>query len=435
MGSGESKSYRISYVTAYLYMQVLDLTAPFHSLETLSIAANRLSNPIPTCLNNLALSTLNLSSNAFDCLSCLGSLASLPNLHTLILHGNEVSKLMCNMPVIIPPVFKSLINIDLSANAVSSFNFISHLPKSVPNLTSLRISQNPLFSNLSTEESYLLTLARISGLEVLNYSKISQADRMSAELYYLNRIGSELSAAPIAQAAAILADHPRYDELCSLHGPPAIKRDAATADHLANTLGARLIAFSFYYPAKEASDESTAKVGVMKALTRPRSINVYFLKAEVGRLFGIAPMHMRLVWETGEWDPAGRSLGPDDDDYWSVGSEEFDDEGVSITSSRQTDRPSEARELGGGVEDEHSYDLNNTRVEGNSDRREPEGDTRTTNDVDPSGAITDMPRDDGKEQGKWVRREVELLDGTRELGFWIEGREARVRVEYREKTY
>ena len=32
---------------------------------------------------------------------------------------------------------------------------------------------------------------------------------------------------------------------------------------------------------------------------------------------------------------------------------------------------------------------------------------------------------------KWARREMELVDGTREVGFLVEGREARVRVELR----
>ena len=41
----------------------------------------------------------------------------------------------------------------------------------------------------------------------------------------------------------------------------------------------------------------------------------------------------------------------------------------------------------------------------------------------------------GRRKGKWVRREVELVDGTREVGFWIEDRMARVRVEVRGRTY
>ncbi|KAI9844405.1 MAG: hypothetical protein M1837_005606 [Sclerophora amabilis] len=36
-----------------------------------------------------------------------------------------------------------------------------------------------------------------------------------------------------------------------------------------------------------------------------------------------------------------------------------------------------------------------------------------------------------KSNDKWVKREVELEDGTREVGFWVEGSEAKVRVELR----
>ena len=36
-----------------------------------------------------------------------------------------------------------------------------------------------------------------------------------------------------------------------------------------------------------------------------------------------------------------------------------------------------------------------------------------------------------KENDRWVRREMELVDGTRAVGFFVEGREARVRVELR----
>lgn len=32
---------------------------------------------------------------------------------------------------------------------------------------------------------------------------------------------------------------------------------------------------------------------------------------------------------------------------------------------------------------------------------------------------------------KWVQREEELVDGTKDVGFWIEGKEARVRVDLR----
>ena len=36
-----------------------------------------------------------------------------------------------------------------------------------------------------------------------------------------------------------------------------------------------------------------------------------------------------------------------------------------------------------------------------------------------------------RNRSKWERREVELVDSTREVGSWVEGKEARIRVEVR----
>ena len=46
--------------------------------------------------------------------------------------------------------------------------------------------------------------------------------------------------------------------------------------------------------------------------------------------------------------------------------------------------------------------------------------------------LTGMKHDGNKrDASKWAQREIELVDGTRDVGFWIEGREATVRVELR----
>lgn len=87
-------------------------------------------------------------------------------------------------------------------------------------------------------------------------------------------------------------------------------------------------------------------------------------------MFGVTPLHAKLVWETGEWDPvAGYHEQAEDDD-------ESDDEETTL-------------------------------------RRTPR---RNDKEID---------------EARWTKREIELRDGTREVGFWIEGREARVRVEIR----
>lgn len=113
------------------------------------------------------------------------------------------------------------------------------------------------------------------------------------------------------------------------------------------------------------------KVVAEKKKDVPRSVDVYRMKGIVGILFGIRPLGCRLVWETGEWDPI-----KGEDEGWSC-SEEEEEEVVD-----------------------------KSRVE--------------------KHRVTDET-----EKGKWVRREMELEDGTKDVGFWVDVREARVRVESR----
>jgi hypothetical protein len=70
--------------------------------------------------------------------------------------------------------------------------------------------------------------------------------------------------------------------------------------------------------------------------------------------------------------------------------------------------------------------------------------TWETGEWDPVGGYEDDDDDESEDdenhdkgigenrsRGNWVKREVELVDGTRELGFWIDGMDAKVRVEVR----
>lgn len=132
-------------------------------------------------------------------------------------------------------------------------------------------------------------------------------------------------------------------------------------------------------PGRDGADGT--KMVTEKKKQVPRGFDVYRLKGIAGRLFSLPPMGLRLMWETGEWDPVG---GEEDDGGWSCSE---DDELVV----------------------EHSGE----------GRAEMEG-----GDVVKSEEV-------GREEHGWVTREVELVDGTREAGFWIEGRAARVRVELR----
>lgn len=231
----------------------------------------------------------------------------------------------------------------------------------------------------------MLTLSRLSTLRTLNYSPITPAERRNAELYYLSTIGSALALVPPEQESQITNQHPRYTELCTLYGEPTVTRTAPDTVGV-HTLAARLIDFTFVFcpsvPHGPGTDGADGTQMVMEKKKQvPRGFDVYRLKGIAGRLFSLPPMQLRLMWETDEWDPVG---GEEDDMGWSC---------------------SEDEELVGGHGDGRCAEM--------------EG-----------GDVVKL-EEAGREEHGWVTREVELVDGTREVGFWIEGRAARVRVELR----
>jgi hypothetical protein len=232
---------------------------------------------------------------------------------------------------------------------------------------------------MTVDEAYMLTLSRLSSLKVLNYSTITPQDRRNGELYYLSLIGKELSASSHSEEQRILESHPRYNELCEVYGPPVVKR-ATDSSVNPRSLAARLITFKFYLPTHSSPSEHDTTVGYSQSQTShkhteqrrdiPRTFDIYRIKAIVARLFSIPPLRFRLIWETEEWDPIAETKA--DHDEW--------------TSSEEDQ----------GEED-------------------PLRDSVVKQDTNQ----------------KFVRREEELVDSTREVGFWLSDhiREARVRVE------
>jgi hypothetical protein len=70
-------------------------------------------------------------------------------------------------------------------------------------------------------------------------------------------------------------------------------------------------------------------------------------------------------------------------------------------------------------------------VAGFEDQEEDSEDDDPTEDIQihRNEVAQDANVEMNNEKGRWMRREVELEDGTRQIGFWIDGMEAKVRVE------
>ena len=202
---------------------------------------------------------LTLEYNDFDSIFSIRHLITLPNLNHLSLRGNNISKIR---PASTPDVAEddnraslafssTLTTVDISLNKIDTWSFIDSLPNIFPGLSSLRISDNPIYTQpaaparlnnlsekpMSIDEAYMLTLSRLSSLKVLNYSTITPQDRRNSELYYLSLIGKELSASSSSEEQHIVESHPRYDELCEIYGPPVIKRttDDVAVNHSERT--------------------------------------------------------------------------------------------------------------------------------------------------------------------------------------------------------
>lgn len=375
--------------------EICHITAQFPSLTTLHAGSNQFSalTPIPPAPFTTTLVSIHLEYNDFTSLSALAPLSSITTLRNLLLKGNRISTI--SPPTSPAPLFgPNLHYLDLSYNVITAWSFIDALPASFPALASLRLTHNPLYSDpdldntttataattaepqktggvSKTDEAYMLTLARLPNLKTLNFSAVTPSDRADAEMFYLSRVARQLAAVPESDEAAVLAGHARWAELCAAYGEPAVVRRGAVDP---NVLEARLVGVEFVFV---GNDGDKGAVVVTERVQVPKSFDIYAVKGVVGRLFGLPPMGVRLVWETGEWDPVGG----------------FD-------------------EVEGEVEEEE--------LEAEWERREEKGglDEEEVSGLERKG-------------GRWVKREVELKDGPRQFGYCVDGLEAKIRVERR----
>nr|XP_036583515.1 tubulin-specific chaperone [Colletotrichum truncatum]KAF6792558.1 tubulin-specific chaperone [Colletotrichum truncatum] len=369
--------------TLLSWKPLVDISRKLPSLATLSCSLNQLSALPNIPLGHLVdtLTTLTLEFNEFTSFSDLSSLSALNSLRNLHLKGNNISAISSTSGQ--APVFPtSLQYLDISYNAVTNWFFVDALPSSFPGLTALRFAHNPIYERpdpggaggggnqtKSTDEAYMLTIGRLGCLKALNFTSISTSDRSNAEMFYLSRIAKQLASVPEAAEPEVLAQHARYAELCAIYGAPdIIRRDEINPTYLE----ARLITVHFSYLASELKGTQQPTT---KTISLPKSSDIYGVKGIAGRLFGKEPLRLRLVWETGEWDPvAGFDEDEDADDS-------NDEEDAAFTTGS------------GGEAEANTV-------------QETKG-------------------------GRWVKREVELKDGPRQLGFCVDGLDVKIRVEDR----
>ncbi|KAL1861731.1 hypothetical protein Daus18300_008700 [Diaporthe australafricana] len=380
----------------------------FESLATFHASTNQLSRLPPSFGTNTApetLTTVYLEFNDFTSLSdlaCLAQLASLKNLH---LKGNNISAVTTDASQETPVFSQTLTHLDISYNKISSWSFVDALPDSFPGLNSLRLAHNPIyedpgFDNSSassapaagaaaaagskatvTEEAYMITVGRLACLQALNFSAVTPTDRTNAEMFYLSRIGRQLSSVPDSPEAeaTVTAQHRRYAELCELYDEPVVVRRTEVNPAF---LEARLVnvVFRFCPLGQEgAQDEGGEGAVEEKRVQIPKAFDIYAVKGIAGRLFGCEPLKLRLIWETGEWDPvAGFEDAGDSSDE--------EDEGVAGEREAMEDAGAAGEDAGARL---------------------------------------------GSKTGRWIKREEELKNSPRQFGFCVDGLDVSIRLELR----
>ncbi|KAI5819658.1 hypothetical protein BZA77DRAFT_303168 [Pyronema omphalodes] len=255
--------------------ELVQLLAYFPSVTTLIAPHNNLSQipsppPFPA-----SLTAVDFSYNNFSALASLSSMSELPNLKTLIVSHNSITTLTT------PPgtIFPALDRLDLAYNRIPFFSCLDDLPAATPHLNSLRISHNPLYSDFTHDEGHMLSIGRLPvRVTILNHSTITTKERENAEIWYLSRIAKEIAGAP-EKKDEILQSHRRWEELCKLHGEPAVGTDKSGAE---KTLAARVFDMEFCY------DGNTVRRRV------PKGTPVSTLRGMVGRWFGVPALGVRL---------------------------------------------------------------------------------------------------------------------------------------------
>ncbi|KAG0200079.1 hypothetical protein BGX28_006770 [Mortierella sp. GBA30] len=243
------------------------------------------------------LEELHLEGNAFVDWNQIRRLSRLPNLKTLDLSENKITTIYAPQDT---DDFKHLTTIRLADNMIDNWSSIDNLGL-YPSLRYVWIENNPIMikplegkSAESTTglDSRISTIARMANIEHLNGSEITRSSRVDAELYYLKHVALSTSG---MEATAIQTLHPRFEQLCQVHGRPDTSDEfrKATSEMLKD----RLLSVTFV--SKDKID-GPAKTAVQRNVLG--TMTVKNLKNLAQKLVRIPAIRQEMVFLTDDPD-------------------------------------------------------------------------------------------------------------------------------------
>ncbi|KAK5947179.1 hypothetical protein PMZ80_001326 [Knufia obscura] len=431
-------------------------SSDFSSLQELYLSGNGLSTLEPTnkrplpCIRNVR--SVVLENNHFTDLECLASITRLfPQVKALSLQGNHISMIgQKSSPT--GCTYPQIEALNISHNRIDSYACIDSLPQLLPSLSSLRITNNPLFDQSeqaaakdprASDKSFYLTLARVPTLTTLNHAKINARERQEGEIYYLSiaekELGAVFSANKDKNKAEIIAEakslHPQYQPLTLKYDRPSIieqflnplevngkaSTDAFKAPeqiYPPGSLGARLVTATFYITTR-GTENTAAEITLRLPSSLPATRVMSILLQHPAFQADLRPLQFNLVYESTELDPV---------DTTAESTTKSAIYGKKLTAE-------EKRSLWKGFGDWDADAIVDDALQQQADL--------ANGDVQDQGGAKAMDEhwtEDGafliREGRKWKRREIVIPHALkRPWGDWIEdAKEVRIRIEPFERT-
>ncbi|KAF9146581.1 hypothetical protein BG015_011564 [Linnemannia schmuckeri] len=218
-------------------------------------------------------------------------LSRLPKLKSLDLSENRIANVIGPQD---PEDFKHLESLRINDNDLKEWSSIDQLGH-YTSLKSLWIQNNPIMTQTAEDTTAdtsgkpdvrTITIARMAHITQLNGTEILTKNRIDAELYYLKN--AALSTVGF-EPAAIQAFHPRFEQLCELHGRPdtSDERRKATSDLLKD----RLLNITFVTKDKvDGPVKTSVQRGVLGSMT------VRNVKNLVQKLLRVPAMRQELLF-------------------------------------------------------------------------------------------------------------------------------------------
>ena len=308
-----------------------------------SMAKVTLNDPIPRPMSGALanLCFLDLSDcNIASWTQQVGRLArSLPHLTDLILNDNPIGVVEAfggNADGEDCQYFSSLTTLQLTNAGIASWSSIDVL-NDFPNLKSLRFRNNPITSSISAAEARSVAIARLPNLQYLNASPIGDKERTDSERRYVSTVARELlmaetaaaaaemgegnsdreedvvAAAKTERTAAILANHPLFDQLTAKHQDAMAAARAAASG--GNTAGGSLSHDAINVTIRSMAASSCSAEPLRRRL--PGSLAVGRVKILCSRAFGLDVDLQTLHFRSGDGADAFPTELDDDDNAFS----------------------------------------------------------------------------------------------------------------------